>query len=387
MTSSSLRIGITCFAGVGGSGIVATELGKGLAARGHDVHFICAEMPFRLEDLSDHLFFHQVHLFPYPVLQHPPYDLALASRMAEVIVEQELDLLHVHYAVPHAISAYLARQICPRPFRTITTLHGTDTRLVGLDPSYRPITKFSLEQSDAVTAVSHYLADATREDFTLARPIAVLPNFVDTARFRRRPLPPCYRDNFAHADEALLVHISNMRPVKRVTDIVRAFARITQAVPARLLLVGDGPDRQAAERLAGELEIADRLTCTGNIAPVENALAVADLFLFASEVESFGLAALEALACAVPVVGYRVGGVPEVVEDGVCGTLVPLHDIEALADAAISLLREPDRLRAYGAAARARAEVRYSQDVGIAMYEAYYADCLTGMAVCANPIR
>ncbi len=367
-----MRIGITCFAGIGGSGIVATELGIGLAARGHAVHFICTEMPFRLEDLSEHLFFHQVHLFPYPVLQNPQYDLALASRLSEVIAEQELELLHVHYAVPHAISAYLARQICPRAFRTITTVHGTDTRLVGLDPSYRPITRFGLEQSDGVTAVSRHLADATHEDFSLTRPVAVIPNFVDTLRFRRRVLPPCYRDNFAHAGEKLLVHVSNMRPVKRLTDIIRAFARIAHAVPARLVMVGDGPDRLPAERLACELEIVDRVTFTGNLAHVENVLAVADLFLLASEVESFGLAALEAMACGMPVVAYRIGGVPEVVEDGVSGLLVPLYDTDALADAALELLT-PARMAACSAAARAAAETRFDQARGIDAYEQYYA--------------
>jgi len=383
-----VRIGITCFAGVGGSGIVATELGIGLAARGHSVHFICAEMPFRLDDLSAHLFFHQVHLFPYPVLQNPQYDLALASRLSEVIAEQELDLLHVHYAVPHAISAFLARQICPRPFCTVTTVHGTDTRLVGLDPSYRPITRFGLEQSDGVTAVSHYLAESTRDDFALTRPIAVIPNFVDTQRFRRRTLPPCYRDNFAHPDERLLIHVSNMRPVKRIADIVRAFARIQRRIPARLVLVGDGPDRLTAERLACDLEIADRVTFTGNLAHVENILAIGDLFLLASEVESFGLAALEAMACGMPVVAYRVGGVPEVVEDGVSGLLVPLYDFQALAEAAGELLSAPPRLAAFSAAARLAADTQFAHDAGITAYEHYYARVLAdGAPPALCPVR
>ncbi len=279
-----MRLAITCFAGIGGSGIVATELGKRLAARGHEVHFVSSDMPFRLEDLSDRLFFHPVHPFPYPVLQSPLYDLALASRLAEVIAEQELDLLHVHYAIPHAISAYLARQICPRPFRILTTLHGTDTRLVGLDPSYRPITRFGLEQSDRLTAVSHYLAEATREDFQLARPISVIHNFVDPLRFQRQQLPCCFREQFAHREERLLVHVSNMRPVKRIEDIIRAFALIQRALPARLVFVGDGPERPSAERLACDLEISDRVTFAGNMSQVENVLSVADLFLMASEI-------------------------------------------------------------------------------------------------------
>lgn len=367
-----MRLAITCFAGVGGSGIVATELGKGLAARGYEVHFVCAEMPFRLEDLSDRLYFHPVHPFPYPVLQSPMYDLALASRLAEVIAEQELDLLHVHYAIPHAISAYLARQICPRPFRVITTLHGTDTRLVGLDPSYRPITRFSLEQSDGVTAVSRDLAEHTQKDFALTRLIEVIHNFVDTERFRRRELPPCFREHFAAPDERLVIHISNMRPVKRLNDIVRAFAHLQRAVPARLVLVGEGPDRPEAERLACALEISDRVIFAGNMAHVENALAVADLFLMASEVESFGLAALEAMACEVPVVGTRIGGVPEVVEHGVTGLLAPLGDVEALAEAGIALLTDPERLAQFGRAARERAITCFGHDAGITAYEQYY---------------
>ncbi|HEX2948677.1 MAG TPA: N-acetyl-alpha-D-glucosaminyl L-malate synthase BshA [Armatimonadota bacterium] len=367
-----MRIGITCFAGIGGSGIVATELGKGLASCGHDVHFICADMPFRLDDLSEHLFFHQVHLFPYPVLQNPQYDLALASRLSEVITEQQLDVLHVHYAIPHAISAFLAKQISRYPFKTVTTVHGTDTRLVGLDASYRPITKFGLEQSDGVTAVSHYLAESTREDFSLARDIAVLPNFVNTDRFRRHELPPCYRQRFAQANEALLVHVSNMRPVKRITDIVRAFAIIQQKVPSRLVFVGDGPDRLAAERLACELMIADRVLFAGNIQQIEHILSIADLFILASEVESFGLAALEAMACEVPVIGYNIGGVPEVVKDGETGFLVPLYDTDALADAALRLLTSPDRLQAFRKQARERAVNSFDETAGIQMYEQYY---------------
>lgn len=372
-----MRIGITCFAGIGGSGIVATELGMGLAASGHEVHFICADMPFRLGDLSDHLHFHQVHLFPYPVLQNPQYDLALASRLAEVMAEEQLELLHVHYAIPHAISAYLARQICPHHFTTVTSLHGTDTRLVGLDRSYRSITKFGIEQSDGVTAVSRHLAEATVEDFALARPISVIPNFVDTQRFQRRPLPACYRANFARPDERLLVHISNMRPIKRIEDIIRTFAVINREVPARLVLIGDGPDRLPAERLACELEIADRITFAGMMSPVENVLAVADLFLMASEMESFGLAALEAMACEVPVVAYRIGGIPEVVVDGECGLLVPVYDTEALAHAALEFLTDPARLASARQAARTRAEGLFSYAAGVRAYEAYYDQLLS----------
>jgi L-malate glycosyltransferase len=371
-----VRIGITCFAGIGGSGIIATELGKGLAAAGHDIHFICAGMPFRLDDLSEHLSFHQVHLFPYPVIQHPQYDLALASRLSEVITAHELDLLHVHYAVPHAISAYLARQITARPFRTITTVHGTDTRLVGLDPAYRPITRFSLEQSTRVTAVSGYLAEATREDFALTRPVDIIYNFVDTERFSRKACNTCYRAQIAHPEERVIVHVSNMRPVKRVADVIRAFARITATVPSRLILVGDGPDRLAAERLAYDLEVTDRVTWAGSVAHVEQILAIADLFLLTSEVESFGLAALEAMACEVPVVSYRVGGVPEVVEDGVTGRIVPMYDTDAMADAAVSLLRDADRLAAYRRAGREVAVTRFGLSAGIMEYEQYYARVL-----------
>jgi len=367
-----VRLAITCFAGIGGSGIVATELGKGLAARGHEVHFVSSDMPFRLEDLSDRLFFHPVHPFPYPVLQSPLYDLALASRLSEVIAEQELDLLHVHYAIPHAISAYLARQICSRPFRTVTTLHGTDTRLVGLDPSYRPITRFGIAQSDGVTAVSHYLAEATREDFQLNCPISVIHNFVDPLRFKRESLPCCYRDQFAHPHERLLVHISNLRPVKRLEDIIRAFAHIQRALPARLVVIGDGPDRISAERLACALEIADRVTFAGSMSQIEHVLSVSDLFLMASEIESFGLAVLEAMACEVPVVSYQTGGVPEVVEDGVSGRLVPMYEITALAEAAIDILSHEEQLAAYRCAARHRAITHFNEEDGISSYERCY---------------
>lgn len=372
-----MRIGITCFAGIGGSGIVATELGKGLAGRGHDIHFVCANMPFRLEDFSAHLSFHQVHLYPYPVLQHPQYDLALASRLAEVIDEQELDVIHMHYAIPHAISAYLAKQICHRPIKVITTVHGTDTRLVGLDPAYRPITRFGLEQSDGVTAVSHYLAESTREDFTLTRPLHVIPNFVDTERFRRRTYPACYRENFARPEEKLLVHVSNMRPVKRINDVVEVFARVQRHIPSRLVFVGDGPDRMAAERLASDMQIGDRVTFAGNMSNVEQVLAIADLFVLPSEVESFGLAALEAMSCSTPVVAYAIGGIPEVVDDGVTGMLAPLYDVEMLANSALAILGNENRLAEMRKAARLRVETLFNQDVGLTAYEQYYADFST----------
>ena len=330
-----LKIGITCYPTYGGSGVVATELGIELAARGHDVHFITSSAPFRLTGREANIHFHQVELFHYPLFEHPPYDLALATRMAEVAEWEHLDLLHVHYAIPHSLSAYLAKQMLATrgihlPF--ITTLHGTDITLVGLDRSYLPITRFGIEQSDGVTAISSYLRERTEQDFRIKRPIEVIRNFVNCDVYVAKPeLIAAMRPEYAEASEKLLVHLSNFRPVKRIADVIKVFARVAEAMPARLMLIGDGPDRSTAEYLARKLGVRDRIHFLGKQDNVNELLPIADLMLMPSEMESFGLAALEAMACRVPAIATRVGGVPELIDDGSNGILCEVGDVEAMA--------------------------------------------------------
>lgn len=370
-----MNIGLTCFPKYGGSGVVASELGKALARRGHQVHFITTELPFRIEELTENLFFHQVTAMPYPVFETPPYTLALASRMAEVAEQARLDILHAHYAIPHATAAYLARACCNCPTRIITTLHGTDTRLVGLDPSYWRITRFSMMQADGLTAVSHYLRDLSVKDFHLDKDVRVIYNFVDTEQFRPARCP-FLRHKLAGEDERILVHLSNFRPVKRVPDIVRAFALVAHRIKSRLLLVGTGPDRAEAERLAVELEIADHVNFLGPMNDVSPVLSIADLFLMASEQESFGLAALEAMSCQVPVIATRVGGLPELVKDGETGYLVPLGDVEAMAARIRDLLSDEDRRLTMARNARQRAVEEFNADRIVSQYEEYYQEVL-----------
>jgi N-acetyl-alpha-D-glucosaminyl L-malate synthase BshA len=375
------KIGITCYPTYGGSGVVATELGIELATRGHEIHFITSSPPFRLNGREANIHFHEVDLYHYPLFEHPPYDLALATRMAEVAEFYSLDLLHVHYAIPHSVSALLARQMLEtqqdakrrRYLPFITTLHGTDITLVGLDRSYLPITQFGIEQSDGVTAISSYLRDRTREAFSIQGEIEVIRNFVNCDVYVRSPTKVvAMRQRFASNDEKLLVHLSNFRPVKRILDVVEVFARVAQALPARLMLIGDGPDRSAAEHLALKLGVQDRIHFLGKQDNVNELLPLADLMLMPSEMESFGLAALEAMACSVPTIATRVGGVPELIDDGVNGLLFPIGDVEAMADAAITLLRDDARLFAMAAAARKTASDRFCASRIIPLYEEYY---------------
>jgi len=375
------KIGITCYPTYGGSGVVATELGIELAARGHEVHFITSSPPFRLNGREANIHFHEVDVYHYPLFEHPPYDLALATRMAEVAEFYSLDLLHVHYAIPHSLSALLARQMLEtrqeaarrRYLPFITTLHGTDITLVGLDPSYLPITQFGIEQSDGVTAISNYLRDRTREAFNIQGEIEVIRNFVNCDVYVRVPTKlAAMRPRYASDEEKLLVHLSNFRPVKRILDVVAVFARVAQALPARLMMIGDGPDRSAAEHLALTLGVADRIHFLGKQDNVNELLPLADLMLMPSEMESFGLAALEAMACSVPSIATRVGGVPELIDDGANGLLFPLGDVGAMADAAIALLRDQPRLDAMATAARKTASDRFCSTRIIPLYEQYY---------------
>ena len=371
-----MKIGITCYPTYGGSGVVATELGIELAARGHEIHFITYSQPFRLTGREANIHFHEVAVTNYPLFEHPPYDLALATRMAEVAEFYSLDLLHVHYAIPHSVSALLARQMMASrghnlPF--ITTLHGTDITLVGLDRSYLPITRFGIEQSDGVTAISSYLRDRTREAFGITSEIEVIRNFVNCDVYVRDPaLVDVMRGRYAEPNEKLLVHLSNFRPVKRIRDVVEIFARVAREVPARLMLIGDGPDRSVAEYLARKHDIQDRVYFVGKQDNVNELLPLADLMLMPSEMESFGLAALEAMACGVPTIATDVGGVPELIDDGRNGLLFGVGDVDSMAAAAIGLLRDEPRLRQMSDAGRKTAQDHFCASRVIPFYEEYY---------------
>ncbi|HUD56331.1 MAG TPA: N-acetyl-alpha-D-glucosaminyl L-malate synthase BshA [Terracidiphilus sp.] len=373
-----MRIGITCYPTYGGSGVVATELGIELAAIGHEVHFISYSQPFRLTGRDNGIFYHEVPVSNYPLFEFPPYDLALASRMAEVAEFYELDLLHVHYAIPHSVSALLARQMLAargRRLPFVTTLHGTDITLVGLDRSYLPITRFSIQESDGVTSISKYLKDKTVEDFEIARPIEVIPNFVNCdvyTPYNDEAVRSEARRRLANPGEAILIHLSNFRPVKRVTDVVKVFARVVEQVPARLVLVGDGPDRSAAEWLAHELQINDKIHFLGKQERVNELLPLADLMVMPSQLESFGLAALEAMACRVPTIATNVGGVPELIDAGVNGLLFPVGDVDNMAEGAIELLKNRGRLEIMRDAARKTARSRFCSTLVLPLYVEYY---------------
>ena len=376
-----LNVGIVCYASVGGSGIVATELGKALALRGHQAHFISTETPFRLGDFQEGLFFHQVLTPTYPLFREPQYLLSLANRIVQVARESNLDIIHAHYAVPHATAAFLSRQILSADGegpKVVTTLHGTDITLVGSDPSYSRIVAFSIEQSDAVTAVSNSLRSSTYAELGVKHPIAVIPNFLDCAIHRRRPRPDL-RKRFSRGDEAtkVIVHVSNFRPVKRVDSVVAIFDRIRKKVPARLLLVGDGPDLASAQQTARDLGISSIVDAVGAQEEVVPLLSIADLFLLPSVQESFGLAALEAMACEVPVIASRVGGLPEVIEHGVSGFLHPLEAIDEMAASAVELLSNPILHTSVAQAACRRVRSEFCVERVVPMYEACYRALLS----------
>jgi N-acetyl-alpha-D-glucosaminyl L-malate synthase BshA len=371
-----MKIGITCYPTYGGSGAVATELGLELARRGHEIHFITYASPFRLRGYVEGVYFHEVEtrMGRYPLFDHFPYTLALASKQHEVALRERLDVLHVHYAVPHATTAYLAREMLEGqiPLKVITTLHGTDITLVGQESSFYAITKFSIERSDAVTAVSEFLRDETHRAFGCGTcDIRAIPNFVNLNEYRPAENGRC--EGLAPDDHRILTHVSNFREVKRVKDVVRVFARVRRAMPATLLMVGDGPDRSEAEHEAAELGVGHDVRFLGRLDTVANLLQSTDLFLLPSQTESFGLAALEALACGAPVVATRAGGLPEVVDDGVNGNLEPVGSVEAMGRRAIELLRDPERYAAARRAAIARAR-EFSADSVVPMYEALYRE-------------
>ncbi len=372
-----MKIGITCYPTYGGSGVVATELGLELARRGHEIHFISYSQPIRLTDGAPNIHYHEVEVSRYPLFEYPPYDLALATRMAEVSQLYELDLLHVHYAIPHSVSAMLAKQMLaatpPRrhlPF--VTTLHGTDITLVGLDRSYLPITRFSIEQSDGVTAVSQYLRARTIKVFDIKNHIEVIPNFVNCDEYLRTPENQEHRREYAADDERILVHLSNFRPVKRILDVIEIFDRVRKKIPSKLLLIGDGPDRSQAEWLAVQKGIHDHVLFLGKQDRVQEKLAISDVMLLPSELESFGLAALEAMACEVVPIATRAGGLPEVVEHGVTGFLADVGDVDTMARYAIDLLGDESALRAMGKRARDGARARFCTSKIIPLYEDFY---------------
>jgi N-acetyl-alpha-D-glucosaminyl L-malate synthase BshA len=373
-----MNIGIICYASVGGSGIVATELGKALAERGHEVHLVSTDPPFRLGEYQAGLAFHQVNTPSYPLFREPQYVLSLANKVVQVARDFKLEVIHAHYAIPHATAALLSRQVLeasgrePAP-RVVTTLHGTDITLVGSDPSYSEIVAFSIERSDGVTAVSESLRESTRRELCVHREIDVIPNFLDCRVYRRKPAPGL-RQRFAPDDATkLVIHVSNFRPVKRIDAVMDVFARISREVPARLLLVGDGPELGTAYKLGREWGISHLVEALGAQEDIIPLLSASDVFLLPSEQESFGLAALEAMACEVPVVASRVGGLPEVIRHGVTGFLHPPADLEGMAESAITLLQNPERHRQIADAACRDVRERFCVDLVVPMYERHYS--------------
>ncbi|RYY33095.1 MAG: N-acetyl-alpha-D-glucosaminyl L-malate synthase BshA [Sphingobacteriaceae bacterium] len=372
-----MKIGIVCYPTFGGSGVVATELGKALADRGHQVHFVTYNQPARLDLFSENLFYHEVAVSNYPLFDFPPYELALASRLVDVVRFEKLDVLHVHYAIPHASAAFMAKQILATygidiPF--VTTLHGTDITLVGKDRTYKPVVTFSINKSDGVTAVSEHLRKDTYEFFEIENEIKVIPNFIDLNRFSLKPKDH-FRKAIAPNGEKILVHTSNFRKVKRTEDVVKIFAEVVKEVPSRLLMVGDGGERSGCEQLARDLGVADQIRFLGKQDAIEEILSVSDLFLMPSQSESFGLAALEAMACKVPVISSNTGGLPELNVDGETGFLKDVGDVKGMAEAAIYILQDDDRLNTFKENALARAKVFDLQNI-LPEYENYYMEVI-----------
>lgn len=379
-----MKIGIVCYPTFGGSGVVATELGIGLAKEGHKVHFITYSQPTRLDFFNENLFYHEVDIRSYPLFQYPPYELALASKMVDVVKYEKLDLLHVHYAIPHASAAVMAKQILKTEgieIPIVTTLHGTDITLVGKDPSYEPVVTYSINQSDGVTAVSGDLRKDTLKHFNITREIRVIPNFIDLEKFKKQR-----KDHFKTAicpnGEKLIVHTSNFRKVKRVDDVVRVFEKLADTIPAKLLLVGDGPERAHIENLCRELNIYDDVRFLGKLEAVEEVLSVADLFVMPSEKESFGLAALEAMACEVPLISSNVGGIPELNIHGVTGFTSKVGDVEEMTKNALHILSN-DNLATFKANALARAK-EFDIAKILPLYESFYQEVAAAVMSTSN---
>ncbi len=376
-----MNVGVICYASVGGSGVVATELAKALACRGHGVHLISTDMPFRLGEFHVGLSFHQVQTPSYPLFREPQYLLSLANKVVQVARASRLDIIHAHYAIPHATAALLSKQVLEasghtRVPRVVTTMHGTDITVVGNDPSYSEIVAFSIERADGATAVSDSLRAATRTELKVQRDIAVIPNFLDCAVFSRVDAPELRQRFSRDGASKVVAHVSNFRPVKRIDAVVEIFAKIVQTVDARLLLVGDGPELGTVYRVGRELGVLDRIDAVGAQEAIIPLLSAADVFLLPSAQESFGLAALEAMACEVPVVASRVGGLPEVIETGVTGFLHPPEDLDAFAASAVALLTDPDLHQRIAAAAREKVCDRFCSDRIVPMYEEYYQQVL-----------
>lgn len=367
-----MKIGITCYPTYGGSGVVATELGKALALRGHEIHFISYALPFRLNEFIERIYFHEVEMSSYPLFEFPLYSLSLASKMVEVAKYENLDLLHVHYAIPHATSAYLAKQMLVdfKNLKVVTTLHGTDITLVGLEPSFLPLVKFSIEQSDGVTAVSRFLKETTLTNYNINKDIAVIPNFVDTELFKPNG-HSVFRKHIAPHGEKILIHISNFRQVKRVPDTIKMFQKVVKEVPSKLVLVGDGPERSECERLCRELNVGDNVRFLGKQDQLVDILTASDLFLIPSQSESFGLAALEAMSCGLPVISSSVGGLPELVKHNETGFIAEIGDIERMAKYAVDLLSNERKYEIFSENSRKRA-LNYEKSKVIPTYEKYY---------------
>ena len=374
-----MKIGITCYPTYGGSGVIATELGKELALRGHEVHFISYALPFRLSHYIENIVFHEVEISNYPLFEFPLYSLSLASKMVEVAEFEKLDILHVHYAIPHATSAFLAKEMMRknRDLKVFTTLHGTDITLVGLEPSFLPLVKFSIDKSDGVTAVSRFLKEKTLTNYLCEADIKVIPNFVDTNFFKPSGNGE-FRKTLAPNGERILVHTSNFRPVKRVPDTIKIFEKVQKEIPSRLILIGDGPDRSECERLSRQLDLCDKVKFLGKQDGLVEILSSSDIFLIPSQSESFGLAALEAMACGLPVISSSVGGLPELVRHNETGFIAEIGDVDRMAKYTLELLTNEKKYNLFAENSRQRAVNNFDTSKVVPLYEEYYEQKLNG---------